>query len=167
MGLVELGEQPMELLGGNGRRRHEIDVPHPAGGGEAVHLEGVDGGAGLLVLEGDLVAGQEPRVLEDPLAVLVGPDLGQAVVVDDEGAGVVAESGGALAPRRCPTKPCSRLWRRVRAASSACARNAACSTTPQRMRSPTRSPCWRLSPRLRCEGSPPPGQAPANACAGS
>ena len=31
----------------------------------------------------------------------------------------------------------------------------------------TRSPCWRLSPRLRCEGSPPPGHAPANACAGS
>ena len=72
-------------------------------------------------------------------------------------------------PRRCPTKPCSRLWRRVRAASSAWARNAACSTTPQRIRSPTRSPCWRLwFPRpgfisYATTGSWRPGLGPATA----
>ena len=67
-------------------------------------------------------------------------------------------------PRRCRTKRCGRSWRRVRAVSSACARNAGCSTIPQPIRSPTRSPCWRLSPRLRCEGSSPPGPAPASVC---
>ena len=94
--LVELGEQPLELLGGNGRRRHDVDVRQVTRRGDAMHLEGVDGHAGLLVLEGHLLPGQEPRVLEDPLAVLVGPDLGQAVVVDDEGAGVVSQGAGAL-----------------------------------------------------------------------
>ena len=48
-----------------------------------------------------------------------------------------------------------------------CTKRGLLDTTPQPIRSPTRSPCWRLSPRLRCEGSSPPGPAPVSACDGS
>ena len=40
------------------------------------------------------------------------------------------------------------------------------STIPRPTPSPTKSPCWPPSPRLRCAASSPPGSAPASACDG-
>ena len=107
----------------------------------------IDGSAGGVVVMASEAGGMDiEEVAEQAPEKTVRIAIDPVLVVGPSGA---ADRGDECAPHHLPvheTRPAR--------------------PTPQPIRSPTRSPCWRLSPRLRCEGSSPPGHARVSACDG-